>query len=205
MEKHRINYRIVKNTPKTLRDLESFCKLLRAKKVKDAQNIFSKLPLTVQCLLLHNAWEIMVNKPEHSNDSYITASRLFQLFQDEEKTKVTYNKYTKLQTLEKYYNKALEWNRKKDKSPAEKLSSKSLVTKTIAELPKKEYQKYEAPASKIDPLYIYYTSLYTQNPESRLAITWLVENGVYDDEQREEIVAKYEKLAKKGEIVKYKK
>jgi hypothetical protein len=58
----------------------------------------------------------------------------------------------------------------------------------------KEYQKYEEPENERDPLYIYYTTLRKQNPESKLAIQWLTEHGVYEDEERNELVEEYKQV-----------
>jgi len=58
----------------------------------------------------------------------------------------------------------------------------------------KEYQKYVEPESEIDPLYIYYTTLFRERPKSKLAIVWLTEHGVFEDDQRDELVEKYKKI-----------
>ena len=58
----------------------------------------------------------------------------------------------------------------------------------------KEYQKYAEPESEIDPLYIYYTTLFQERPKSKLAITWLTEHGVFEDDQRDELVERYKKI-----------
>jgi hypothetical protein len=58
----------------------------------------------------------------------------------------------------------------------------------------KEYQKYAEPESEIDPLYIYYTTLFQERPKSKLAITWLTEHGVFSDDQRDELVERYKKI-----------
>lgn len=58
----------------------------------------------------------------------------------------------------------------------------------------KEYQKYAEPESEIDPLYIYYTTLFQERPKSKLAISWLTEHGVFSDDQRDELVERYKKI-----------
>jgi hypothetical protein len=58
----------------------------------------------------------------------------------------------------------------------------------------KEYQRYAEPESEIDPLYIYYTTLYQERPKSKLAIVWLTEHGVFSDDQRDELVKRYKKI-----------
>jgi len=84
---------------------------------------------------------------------------------------------------------------------AKKASSKSASSRTKKKY-SKTYQRYEAPSGELDPLYIYYTSLYGEDPKSRLAITWLTEHGVYDNEERKDLVAKYEKLVAKNKLIK---
>lgn len=66
----------------------------------------------------------------------------------------------------------------------------------------KEYQRYAEPSSSTDPLYIFYTSLYQEVPESKLAITWLTEHGVYEGDERSELLSKYKSLAAKDQLVK---
>ena len=66
----------------------------------------------------------------------------------------------------------------------------------------KKYQKYAEPSNEIDPFYIFYTSLYKENSHSHLAITWLTEHGIYEDEKREKLESQYEKLVKEKKLVK---
>jgi hypothetical protein len=61
----------------------------------------------------------------------------------------------------------------------------------------KEYQKYPEPESQIDPLYIYYTSLFKEKPESKLAILWLTEHGIFEGDERDELVDEYKKIKSK--------
>jgi hypothetical protein len=61
----------------------------------------------------------------------------------------------------------------------------------------KEYQKKEKP-DRNSPLYLYYTSLYEENPRSEIAIKWLTEYGVYSDDKRDELIRRYKKYVKKG-------
>lgn len=64
----------------------------------------------------------------------------------------------------------------------------------------KEYQKHEEPKEE-EATYIYYTSLYRQNPKSCLAITWLTEHGVYDGKNRDKLIEKYKKIAGEGHLI----
>lgn len=189
----------VKDSAKTIKDIENFCTLLRANKVKDSKEVFVKLPTVVQCMFLHYAWDIISKKSKHSEDSYRTAFYLFKLFRGKEmKEKEIYtSKYSKLKTLEKMYKTALEWSRKV--SPAR---SSSPVTPKKSKKYDKAFQRYESPVDTLDPLYIYYTSLYMQNPKSRLAVTWLTEHGVYEGAEHEKISKIYKKLAETGKLIK---
>ena len=67
----------------------------------------------------------------------------------------------------------------------------------------KEYQKAETPEEG-SALYVFYTSLYAENPNSKLAVTWLIEHDVYeaDSALRKGLVKKYVELEKKGELFK---
>lgn len=187
----------VKDSSKTVKDIERFCVLLRGNKVKDSKDAFIKLPLVVQCMFLHHAWDILAKKSKNSEDSYLMAFYLFKLFRSKDmKEKVIYSRYSKLKTLEKMYKVALEWNRKD--------SSKTTSSKIPRQSKKydKLYQRYESPSDSLDPLYVYYTSLYSQNPKSRLAITWLTEHGVYDGAEREKISKMYKKLSDDNKLIK---
>jgi len=206
MDQCKKKYGSIKDQAKTAKDIEKFCGLLQANKVKDSKEAFVKLPMVVQCLFLHHAWDILSKKSKHSEDSYLTAFYLFKLFRGKDmKEKEIYSKFTKLQTLEKMYKSALEWNRKA--SPSKPKSGTSSKSKSPG-LPRvstkydKEYQRYEGPKDELDPLYVYYTSLYTQNPKSRLAVTWLTEHGVYEGSDREKTVKIYKKLAEAGKLIK---
>lgn len=185
-----------KQIPKVVGDIESFCQLLRSNKVKDSKEAFLTLPYVIQCLFLYHSWLILSKKNKHSDDSYLTAFRLFKLFRSKEfKSKPIYSRYTKLKSLEPAYKKALEWSRK---SPL----AKKTTTRGTRKKYDKEYQRFVEPGSETDPLYIYYTSLYNEKPNSPLAITWLTEHGVYDGEKRKKLTRQYKKLSDKGKLVK---
>ena len=185
--------------PGTLDSIEKFCTLLTSNKVKDSKASFLKLPYIVQCMFLHYGWEIMSHKNNHSNESYMYAFLLFKLFRGKDmKNKPIYKRYLKLKSLDTQYSKALAF--KKKNTNLIKKSSSSGIRK-----PRKSYnkegQRYDSPTSELDPLYLYYTSLYTQKPESRLAVTWLTEHGVYDGSDRSELVSKYKILAANKQLV----
>ena len=244
------------NIDRVVKDIETFCQALQANKVKDSKELFAKLPPAVQCLFLHHGWNILSSRAKHSNDSYLTAFRLFKLFRGEGMKGIkAYERYKSLQSLDKYYKSALEWSKKPRSKESPKVSKESpkvskespKVSKESPKVPKespkvprksppskpvsksfskpvsksprkskssssrsksprtkydKEYQKYASPNDSLDPLFIYYTSLYTEKPDSPLAITWLTEHGVYDGEERKTLSKQYKKLADKGKLIK---
>lgn len=227
------------NIRKTVDDIHTFCALLRDNKVKDGRDAFLKLPLLAQCMFLQHSWEILSKKSKYSDDSYLTAFRLFKLFRSKDmKGSEIYNRYTKLKTVETYYKKALDWNRKSPlanvKSGGSKsskstssnsVSSKSISSKSVssksasskrsksassrssksvgrsAKKYDKEFQRYAEPEED-GALYLFYTSLYEQEPKSRLAITWLTEHGVYEGSERKRLEKHYAKLNEAGKLIK---
>lgn len=186
----------IKNIPKELSNIQDFCSSLCANKVKESKEKFLKLSYIVQCMFLEYAWNIISAKTKHSDDSYLTAFRLFKLFRGKDmKEKPIYARYLTLKSLEPNYKKALEWNRK---SPVSTKKSPSVSAKTKYD---KEYQRKPEPVDDADPLRIFYVSLYLEKPSSPLAITWLTEHGVYDGEERKQLIKKYKKLADKNGLI----
>lgn len=60
-------------------------------------------------------------------------------------------------------------------------------TKVIYE---KEGQK-RPNVDTLDPLFLFYSSLYQENIRSKMAITWLVEHGCFENEEREKLLEQY--------------
>ena len=60
----------------------------------------------------------------------------------------------------------------------------------------KEFQTREE-LNDHDPLMLYYTSLYREKPKSETSIMWLTKFGAFGGKDREELVAKFEKIKKK--------
>ena len=58
--------------------------------------------------------------------------------------------------------------------------SPTVAKKSKLQNPLNLYQKYEV-VEEGSPLYIYYSSLYEENPRSKLALKWLVEHGMLND------------------------
>lgn len=198
MDKCVKKYGGVRDVKQTVGDIEQFCRSLRANKVKESQERFIKLPQMVQCLFLHYGWAVLNKQPsEVPDDAYLTAFRLFKLFRNKDmKNRAIYSDYNSLAVLDKYYKRALEWNRGQSSSKSPGVRSARGTKKYD-----KEHQRYEAPSSELDPLYVYYTSLYSQQSKSPLAITWLTEHGVFDGEKREKLVKKYKELLEKNKLI----
>jgi len=174
--------------------VNEFCKSLRANKVKNSQELFVKLSENTQKLFLENSLKILSKKEKYSEESYRTAFYLFKLFKNKDmKGLDSYDDYRKNTRLDVLYKLALEWNKETKSKSTSSRSKKSYD---------KEYQKYDSPEDDGDPLYIFYTTLYEQRPDSRLAITWLTEHGVFEDERREELTEKYKVLAEEKRLIK---
>ena len=60
----------------------------------------------------------------------------------------------------------------------------------------KEFQTREE-LNEHDPLMLYYKSLYREKPKSETSILWLTKFGVFDGKERDELVAKFEKIKNK--------
>ena len=54
-----------------------------------------------------------------------------------------------------------------------------------------------------DPLILYYTSLYAENP-IECSIEWLTKHGIFDGTKRHKLVIQYEKLKQKKKMSKKK-
>ena len=103
-------YNIPDDISQTLDDIDYFCRLLRKNAVQDSKNAFAKLPILVQCLFLTNARKILANKDDYTDDSYLTAFRVFKLFRStEDKEKIIFEPYKG--EVESDYKKAFDWNK----------------------------------------------------------------------------------------------
>lgn len=187
-----------KKTAKLIEEIEAFCNLLNNNRVKDGKIVFLKLPLVVQCLFLNYSWQILSKKSKYSDESYLSAFRMFKLFRSKEfKDKPIYAKYLKMSTVETNYKKALDWNKKSSPSKA----SPSSGGRKSPQKYDKKFQRRPEPESEEDPLFIFYTTLYEQKKDSPLAITWLTEHGIFEGKKRSTLEKAYEKLANKKKLI----
>lgn len=184
---------------KTIASINRFCSLLRANKVKDSKEAFLSLHKTVQCIFLEAGWQILSHRTKYSEDSYKTAFLLFKLFRGKEMKELPiYNKMANLKTLDKLYKTAGQVWKKSGTSSSS--SGVKKVAKEKAGKYDKKFQRYPSPDEN-DSLYIYYTTLLKQRPDSKLAVTWLTEHGLLEGNEREKIEIIYSKLKDKGKLI----
>jgi len=191
-------------------DMRSFCKKINNDKLSEAKEIFKRLPKLIQCIYIQTSDFIISNKDFFEKKSYKTAFNIFNLFKLKEDKKEEVYSYL----LEKFLKNDIKKKNSKTSIPKTK-SSKTSVPKTKSSktsVPKdkkedkvskysKKYQKYKEIDDK-DPLYIFYYSSYSENPESRLAITWLTEHGIFSSSKRHELESKYQKLKENNLLIK---
>jgi len=116
-----------------------------------------------------------------------------------EKPKVVPKKVSKKSASRKKPTKKSRAKRKrvvsrKRKTPAKK--RKKPAKSSRRKKYDKEFQTREE-LNEHDPLMLYYTSLYREKPKSETSIMWLTKFGVFDGKERDELVAKFEKIKKK--------
>jgi hypothetical protein len=191
-------------------NMRKFCKKINNDNLSDAKEIFKIIPKVIQCMYIQTSDFILSNKDFFTKKSYKTAFNIFNLFKLKEDKKEEVYSYL----LEKFIKNDIKPNSSKKKTSKTKStetktyktkSSKSSTPKDknddkVSKYPKK-YQKYKEIDDK-DPLYIFYYSSYSENPESRLAITWLTEHGIFSSSKREELESKYIKLKEKNLLIK---
>ena len=220
MERCRLEPKTVRNVDRAIEKIENFCRLLSANKVKETKEAFLGFPESIQCMFLAQGHDILAKKVDVDDLAYRNAFYLFKLFRSKDMKEL--NSYAKgpgkLAATEILYKKAYEWYKinsakvapsrvttsSKSKSPSSRVTtsskskspssrSKSTPARTRKNYDKK-YQKHDEPSNEVDPLYIYYTSLYDENPKSKLAIVWLAEHGIFEGTDREMLEKKYEKV-----------
>jgi hypothetical protein len=107
-----------------------------------------------------------------------------------------------LSSFRPYNNTALIKKLEPLKNLFEKTRSRSSSSSSGRKKYDKPYQRYAQPAEEDEAITVFYTSLYEQNPESPLAITWLTERGFFEDTERDELIQKYVKLEKESKLIK---
>jgi hypothetical protein len=191
------SYKYPKFTKNLLKDINGFCKQLRENKVNQARAQFKALPKIIQCMFLHKANFILANKALHNDESYRFAFYVIKLFKTKDMSEQeVYSQYLNMHMLRANYDIANKYFSKQ--KPSKQKPSKQKPTK------ENKYElKYQTKdkVDETDPTYIFYTTDYDENPNSRMAITWLVEHGIYGGAKRQEIVNKYIKLKENNELI----
>ena len=201
-------------------NMRNFCKKINNDKLSDAKEIFKIIPKVIQCMYIQTSDFILTNKDFFTKKSYKTAFNIFNLFKLKEDKKEEVYSYLlekfikndiKTKSSEPKTSKTKSSERKTSKTKSsEPKTSKTKTSKSTTPKDKnddkvskynKKYQKYKEIDDK-DPLYIFYYSSYSENPESRLAITWLTEHGIFSSSKREELESKYIKLKEKNLLIK---
>jgi len=211
-----------KEVKRDISGLKNFCSSLSKENISEPRKAFTELDPVAQKLFLHWGWEILSHKSKYPEDTYIVAYKLFRLFRGKEGSSIpSYEKYSKMPLVDKIYSQASVWKRGYDKegtpreekessssdnAPSKPTASKPTASKATASSSRsrsrssgsstssRSRKKYAEPESEIDPLYIYYTTLFQERPKSKLAISWLTEHGVFSDDQRDELVERYKKI-----------
>jgi len=183
-------------------DVEEFCKSLLEDYMNVSKKKFLNLDPSIQRIFLKFSSQILLQSEMYSDKSKYRAFKLFQLFNETElkKLSIFQEEYNSLLIQQAYLKISTELEKtiKENSIERSRSRSKSRSTKRLDKYDK-EWQKAETP-DEDSAIYIFYTSLYKQKPSSKLAITWLTENGVFDDEQRDKLVRKYVLLKNKREL-----
>lgn len=173
--------------------MNTFCKNLHMNKVKETQEQFKKLDREIQELLLYYSWKLL-KEHNYNQNSYWNSFKLFRLFRNKDMKELkVYKKYDNSEVEKEYkiaYHAYIEFNKEKREKKGEKKDKRKRESKSKYE---KRFQKYKTPHDD-DSVRLYYISLYEQNPESKSAIRWLTEYGLYDGKKRKELEEKYSKI-----------
>jgi len=80
--------------------------------------------------------------------------------------------------------------------------SKTKRTRTTSKTKYDKEGQTRAEVDETDPLFLFYSSLYNERPESKMAITWLTQHGCFEDEERDELYEKYKNLSSSSKQIK---
>ena len=150
-------------------------------------------------MFLHKSNDILAEKNKYEEKTFKTAFYIVKLFKTKDMSEMdVYSRYLNMSVLRSNYEIAKKHFSQSKASKASKSSKSSKASKaskyTMA------YQKRDT-VNCTDSSYIFYTSLYDEDASSRLAITWLVEHGIYKGAKRKEIENKYVKLQENDELI----
>jgi len=157
-----------------LEKIEKFCTNLET-------DTFFDLSEQVQVLFLTEAEKILRKKEKYPSRARKVSKKIFRMFKGGPPVIRKKNQNVYLQNL---YTKILEWNNNGESfvvPPPNVPPPKVPPPKVPVKTPRKKYdktgQKYPEP-DKNSPLFLYYSSLHKQRPDSKLAVNWLREHGI---------------------------
>lgn len=177
---------------------------------------FSKLPDLVKCLFYNYSYLVYSNKDSFKDDQVNNAINI--LMYGKRLNDKIFQSYVKSRFLSKLGVQEEESEEETDdeseeepKKPVKsvkvksKSASKSKSSTSKSRTPAKKYdkegQRYASPENT-DATYVFYTSMYEEDENSPLSITWLTEHGVFEGKKREKLLKKYKTLLEKGKLIK---
>lgn len=161
--------------------IKDFCNALKSNKHTESINKFLSLPTFVQCLFIKNCRDILWKRQQGdtsvSDKHVMIATRMYGLLSKIGKS------------MDPFVLKIIN-DFRVDTSVFRSIKSTYQLPKTEKVVYSKQFQKHATPDAS-DPLLRFYVSLYNEKPNSKLAIVWLVEHGVFDDQQRQDLLLRY--------------
>ena len=173
---------------------DSFCKSLKNNEIAEAQKLFKKLNSKTKDFINITSKFIIKQQKSFTPESYNLSLRINRVTADkkedyEDNIKPTNPKVSPKVSPRPSPKPTSPRAKAKPTSPRAKAKPKDKLKKDFDN----PCQKYETPSEE-DALYIFYTTLLQEKPNSKLAITWLVEYGVETDKTQ---IDKYKKIKKK--------
>jgi hypothetical protein len=200
--------------------VHTFCNSLYRKNINNLANSFAALNDNGKNIAVIEALRCILHPTNKTPLQRALAYSLFRIFfegkstdkvwkpikRSQNKLKVLYNAHHDV--YEQLMNKKLIPSRKVSKAPSRKVSK--APSKKVSKAPSRKAKKYDkdfqtkATPDNHDPLILYYTSLYDENPKSECSIEWLTKHGTFDGTKRHRLVMRYEKLKQKKKMSKKK-
>lgn len=153
------------------KNLKKFCQYLKTENNEKIEQYFKTLPKSVQCLFIYFSKKILNNESieEKYADTNENCRKIIDLFDRQEKKEIRSSTKSVIFDEEK-----------KRRNRVKKIFDK-------------EFQKKDSVESR-SPLYLFYTSLFEENKNSKLAIKWLTEHGIFEGKERENLIKLYKNL-----------
>ena len=173
-----------------LNTISTFCTMLESYNPRDGNKEsliqlienFKNLPNYIQCVFENITNNLDINN--YKDDVQFRLKKLIFLIHkiEKEREKITFEEESKVPKT------------KKKITFEDEESKKVKRTRTTS---KKKYDKEGQTRPEVDendPLFLFYSSLYNERPESVMATTWLTQHGCFEGEEREELYEKYKNL-----------